>query len=182
MADKMEIHQWIGTLPLQGKRVLVRTFTDRDLSETYVSWLNDSETMQYSNQRFLTHNMESVSNYFGNFSGGPNVFLAIEDAQSGQHVGTMTVYVQPHHHTADVGILLGERGKGYGSEAWCLVIDWLLNICQVRKVTAGTLAGNLGMLSLMEQAGMQHEATRASQELVGGEPQDVLYFSKFHSV
>lgn len=181
MVDKLDIHQWMDALPLQGSRVLVRPFSDRDLSEAYVSWLNDPEIVRYSNQRFLTHDINSVSNYFKSFSGSPNAFLAIEDAQSRQHVGTMTVYVQPYHHTADVGILLGKRGKGYGTEAWCLIIDWLLNTCRVRKVTAGTLACNLGMVRLMEQAGMQHEATRTGQELVDGEPQDIVYFAKFHA-
>ena len=94
----------------------------------------------------------------------------------------MTVYVQPYHGTADVGILLGRRGNGYGKEAWHLVIAWLLDTCQVRKVTAGTLSCNHGMIRLMEYAGMHHEATRAAQELIEGKPQNILYFAKFNAV
>lgn len=182
MVDKLDIDQWTKTLPLLGKQVLVRPFADRDLSETYVSWLNDSEIVRYSNQRFLTQDINSVRAYFKSFTDSPNAFLTIENIRNAQHVGTMTVYVQPYHQTVDVGILLGERGNGYGTEAWCLVIDWLLDTCHVRKVTAGTLACNLSMVRLMEKAGMQHEATRAGQELVDGEPQDVIYFAKFHNV
>ena len=92
----------------------------------------------------------------------------------------MTLYVKPHHCTVDVGILLGKRGMGYGKEAWSLVIDWLLNNCQVRKVTAGTLSCNFSMIRLMEYVGMHQEAIRKDQELVEGKPQDIVYFAKFH--
>ncbi len=182
VSKKLDIRQWVHTLPLQGERVLVRLFTNRDLSENYISWLNDPEVVRYSNQRFLTHDMDSVSRYFKSFIGSSNIFLTIEDAQNAQQVGTMTVYVQPYHHTSDVGILVGERGKGYGAEAWCLVVDWLLNICQVRKITAGTLACNHGMLRLMEKSGMEREAVRRNQEIVEGKPQDIIYFAKFHAI
>ena len=182
MSKKLDIHQWVHTLPLQGKRALVRLFSYRDLSENYISWLNDPEVVRYSNQRFLTHDMDSVNRYFKHFVDSSNIFLAIEDAQNAQHVGTMTIYVQPYHYTSDIGILVGEHGKGYGAEAWCLVVDWLLNTCHVRKVTAGTLACNRGMLRLMEESGMKREAIRRDQELVEGKPQDVIYFAKFHAI
>jgi len=179
--SRLNIHQWIGTLPLRGEKVLVRPFFEGDLSNEYVSWLNDQEIVRFSNQRFLDHDIASVHRYFKSFSGSANGFFAIEDLQTKRHVGTMTLYVQPYHDTVDVGILLGRRGNGYGKDAWCLVIDWLLNTCEVRKVTAGTLSCNHGMISLMEKAGMHLEATREGQELIEGEPQDIVYFAKFHA-
>ncbi len=180
MKGKLDIDKWMGTLPLQGEIVLVRPFVENDLSNEYVSWLNDPEIVRFSNQRFLDHDLVSARRYFDSFSGSVNAFFAIEDFQTKQHVGTITLYVQPYHSTVDVGILIGRRGNGYGSDAWCTVIDWLLNICQARKVTAGTLSCNYSMISLMKKAGMQHEATRRDHELIEGEPQDIVYFAKFH--
>ncbi len=181
----LDIHQHKDSLPLQGERLTVRLLTESDLSDRYLSWLNDPETVQFSNQRFLIHNIDSARHYFKSFTDSPNLFFAIEDQQSRQLVGTMTVYIQAHHDTADVGILLGEKrlwGKGYGGEAWNLVVNWLLDTCQARKVTAGTIACNLGMVRLMERAGMLHEATRQQQELINNKPQDIVYFAKFHAV
>lgn len=180
----LDIHQHRDSLPLQGDRLSIRLLTESDLSDHYLSWLNDPETVKYSNQRFINHSIDSVRHYFNSFAGSANAFLAIEEQASGQLVGTMTAYIQPHHGTADVGILLGEKrlwGQGYGGEAWNLVIQWLLDTCAVRKVTAGTLACNHGMIRVMERAGMQHEATRRNQELVNNEPQDIVYFAKFHA-
>jgi len=181
MKSKLDIHYFRGTLPLKGDSVLVRPFVENDLSDEYVSWLNNPETLRFSNQRFLNHDSASVRRYFESFQGSANAFFAIEDAQTQQHVGTMTVYVQPYHSTVDVGILLGKRGNGYGKEAWRLMIDWLLDTCQVRKVTAGTLSCNYGMIRLMEYAYMHHEATRVGQELIDGQPQDIVYYAKFHA-
>lgn len=170
---------------LIGDSVSIRKFVESDLSSKYVSWLNDPEIVRYSNQRFLTHNLDSSRSYLASFESSANCFLAIEENDTKRLIGTMTVYMQPNHGTADVGILLGEKslwGRGYGGQAWCLVIDWLLHICTVRKVTAGTLACNRGMVSLMYQAGMCIEATRQDQELVNGKPEDVVYFAKFRRV
>lgn len=175
---------WSSELPLQGGRVRIRPFTAADLTVRYIGWLNDPQTVRFSNQRFRRHDADSAQRYFNGFAGTPHQFLAIEDATTSIMVGTMTVYVQEPHGTADVGILLGEsevRGRGYGKEAWKLVILWLLKTCQVRKVTAGTLACNHGMVKLMELAGMHLEATRVAQELVENQLQDVLYFARFHA-
>jgi RimJ/RimL family protein N-acetyltransferase len=182
MSSILDIHKLQATLPLQGDRVLVRPFVSSDLAINYVSWLNDPETMQYSSQRFRSHSLDSVQLYFDSFLDSPNTFLAIESQQNNQLVGTITVYIQPYHGTADVGILIGKGGKGHGAEAWCLVINWLLETCKARKVTAGTLDCNYRMIRLMELANMQLEATRRAQELVDGNPQDILYFAKFHAV
>lgn len=77
--------------------------------------------------------------------------------------GTLTVYCSAPHGTADIGIMIGERnvwGKGIGAEAFCLVLSALKASGAIRKVTAGTLAVNQGMVRIMEKAGMRHEATR----------------------
>jgi RimJ/RimL family protein N-acetyltransferase len=84
-----------------------------------------------------------------------------------------------------MGILVGEReiwGQGLGLEAWETLMNYLLNEKKLRKVTAGTLNCNLGMLRIMERSGMVLEGVRTKQEIVAGEPQDMLYFAKFQHV
>lgn len=94
----------------------------------------------------------------------------------------MTAYVAPPHGTADIGLLIGERdawGKGYGYEAWQRLMDHLLNDHALRKITGGTVSGNVGMIKIMQRAGMHCEATRRQQEIIDGEIQDIVYFAKF---
>lgn len=167
---------------LTGARLVIRPFTEADIDETYIGWLNDPEVTRYSNQRFRTHDRASSLAYVRSFDGTENRFLLIERQEDRTAIGTLTVYVSQHHGTADVGIMIGERsawGSGYGKEAWSLVVEWLLSEPSIRKVTAGALASNAGMLRLMEDARMTHEATRRAQEIVGGQPTDIVYYARF---
>jgi len=168
-------------IPL-GRVVRVRRFRREDVTGQYVAWLNDADVVRFSNQRFVTHSLESCNRYFASFSGGDNLFLSIRDAADDRAVGTMTVYRSLPHQTADIGIMIGDRttrGKGYGTEAWRLVVEWLAGSGELRKITAGTMQCNLGMIHLMERAGMTLEAVRKEQELLEGMPMDLVYYARF---
>lgn len=168
--------------PLAGGQVLVRPFTAGDISEAYLGWLRDPEVVRFSSQRFRVHTQETCQAYLASFKDSANHFLAICDRETGVMLGTLTVYRSLPHGTADIGIMVGERqvwGQGVGAEAFCLVLSALKASGAVRKITAGTLAVNRGMVRIMEKAGMQHEATRRAQELLDGEPVDVLYHATF---
>lgn len=167
---------------LVGDRVFLRPFTAGDISEAYVGWLNDPEVVRYSNQRFRVHTLASSRAYLASFTDSANHFLAICDQKSGEMLGTLTVYRSVFHGTADIGIMVGERrfwGHGVGAEAWCLVLSSLRASSIIRKITAGALAANKGMVRIMEKAGMRHEATRHAQELLDGAPVDIVYFATF---
>jgi ribosomal-protein-alanine N-acetyltransferase len=172
------------TIPAQldGPRLRLRRFTQGHINASYIGWLNDPKVVKYSNQRFTSHNQETCLHYLQSFADTPNRFYAIEDRAVGQLMGTLTIYANLQHQTADIGILIGPTqhwGQGFGQEAFELVIRALASTGQIRKVTAGTMACNLGMVKIMERAGLHLEATRNAQELLDGHPVDILYFAKF---
>jgi [ribosomal protein S5]-alanine N-acetyltransferase len=167
---------------LHGKKVELRPFTEEDITPDYIGWLNDPRVTRFSNQRFRLHDDASSRAYLATFAGSDNLFIGIVDREEGRLVGTMTVYINLHHKTADVGLLVGDSsvwGKGFGQDAWDTLGEWLLNEVEVRKLTAGTAAGNTAMVRIMERFGMQHEATRRGQELIDGRPHDLVYYAKF---
>lgn len=170
----------LGTL--EGSKVVLRPFGLDDVTDAYVGWLNDPEVTRYSNQRFRTHTRASCEAYVASFAGSANLFVSIRDAQSDRAIGTMTAYRNDHHGTCDVGIMIGERdywGGGYGQGAWDLLTGWLLGEGGVRKLTAGCLAPNGGMVKLMERSGMTREAVRKDQEIVDGTAEDILLYARF---
>ncbi len=174
----------VTALPLRGKKVDLHPFGGNDITDTYIGWLNDPVVTQFSNQRFIKHDRDSCMRYLARFENTSNLFLSVRNHENGQSIGTMTVYFSPHHGTADVGILIGERavwGIGYGQDAWSAVVDWLSCHDAVRKVTAGTLACNKSMIALMERSGMELEAVRRDQEVLAGKPVDLLYYAKWHA-
>lgn len=167
---------------LEGRQVRLRPFGAPDITPVYLGWLQDPEIVRFSNQRFRTHTADTCQAYLTSFNGGPNYFLSICDRDTEAMLGTMTVYRSVHHGTADIGIMVGERrvwGQGIGADAFGTVMATLLDSGEIRKVTAGTLSVNTGMIRIMEKAGMQHEATRRDQELADGVPVDVVYYARF---
>lgn len=169
---------------LKGKLVVLRQFTAEDIDDAYIGWLNDTDVVRYSNQRFLHHDRDSCLRYLSSFEGTENYFISVRRLTDDCQVGTLTAYVLKYHGTVDVGIMIGEKavwGQGYGQDAWDALTNWFLHSFGIRKLTAGTLACNLGMIKLMERSGMHHEATRKEQEIVDAHAVDILYYAKFHS-
>jgi ribosomal-protein-alanine N-acetyltransferase len=170
-------------LPLMGNKVEIKRFLASDISNDYISWLNDKNIMRYSNQRFLVHSMDSCLQYYAAFEGSDNLFMGIHRLSDNKLIGTMTAYISKNNGTVDVGIMVGDQcvwGMGYGLDAWITVTNWLLTCQNIRKLTAGTVACNFGMIKLIERSGMILEATRKAQKIIDGCPVDVLYYAKFN--
>ena len=172
------------TIPQQidGLRLRLSRFTQEHVNASYIGWLNDPKVMKYSNQRFIRHTPETCVRYLQSFTDTNNRFYAIEELVTGQMLGTLTVYANLHHQTADIGILIGATqhwGQGFGQEAFELAMRALASTGQIRKITAGTMSRNVGMVKIMQRSGMHLEALRKAQELLDGQPVDVLYFAQF---
>lgn len=166
-------------------RLRIIPFGEQHLTDRYVGWLNDPNVVRYSEQRFATHTIESCRAYWASFRDTPHYFWAIELSEGdipGKHIGNINAYLETRHGLADLGILIGDReiwGKGYGTEAWVAVCDWLFNNAGVRKITAGTLACNHGMRSIMSHAGMVDDGQHFRHYLFEGEEMDVIYRAVF---
>ncbi len=168
---------------IDTQRCTLEQFTERHLTDRYVSWLNDPEVVRYSEQRHKTHDLESCQGYMKSFDGTPHYFIAISETHQGLgHIGNLNVYVDQNNQSADVGILLGHReiwGQGYGVEVWTAVCDYLLHNLGLRKITAGTSANNIGMRNIMKRTGMVEDGQRKRQLLIEGEEIDIVYAALF---
>jgi len=170
---------------LRGRSVVLRPFTPEDIDNAYLGWLRDSEVVRFSNQRFVRHSRDSCRRYLESFAGSSNLFVSVRMSDAGgveRRVGTLTAYRNPHHGTADIGILIGDRsvwGQGVGLDAFGTLADWLAEHRELRKLTAGTLACNHGMIRVAERAGFALEAVRRAQEQIDGRPWDMLLFARF---
>lgn len=175
--DRLKNH-----ISIEGKTVILETFTKVNITSSYLDWLNDSLVVRYSNQRFLKHSHCSALEYLESFSCNKNLFLAIYLKESYQYVGTVSIYFSEEHQTADIGIMIGEKscwGNGKGGDAWNTVVNWLINEVMIRKVTGGTLKCNVGMMKIMINAGMKQDGIRSKHEIIEGREEDLIYFAKF---
>ena len=168
---------------IETPRLRIIRFSEKYLTPRYVGWLNDPSVVCCSEQRHRGHTLESCRQYWQSFTNTPHYFWAITaiDPIIG-HIGNMNAHIDKMNSVADIGILIGERavwGKGYGLEAWVAVCNYLLRDVGVRKVTAGTMAVNKGMLRIMECTGMVADGRRIRQYLVDGAEVDVIHMALF---
>ena len=167
--------------PIDQGDISVRVFNESDISEDYVSWLNNPVVVKFSNQRFIDHNIETCRQYFKEMQGVNKVFLLVEHHSVGA-VGTLSIHINPNHGTADIGILIGNSevwGKGVGQQAWNAVIQVLKSVGEIRKITAGTLSCNHAMRKIALSSGMKEEGRRLRQEIVDGEAYDIIFYGLF---
>lgn len=167
---------------LYSERLLIRAFQKTDLTETYVSWLNDPDVVRYSEQRHQHHSIESCLHYFASFKNSPNYFCAIIDRLQQQHIGNLTITIDESNKRADIAILIGNKqywSKGIGTEVFKVTIDWLLKQRGMRKVTAGTMAANRSMVNVMKRSNMEIEAVRKRHFLLNGNEVDLICAAKF---
>jgi RimJ/RimL family protein N-acetyltransferase len=182
MLNKNEI---MNLFPLIGNDIALSIFTESDIVESYIGWLNDPIVVRYSNQRFRNHTADSSLKYLQSMKQADAIFIGIKDCQTKALIGTMTAYFNNPHQTADMGIMLGNKdywGKGIGQQAWDLLLNCLLTQAVVRKVTGGTLSCNKGMVSIMKKTSMVPDGIRVSQELVEGQLQDIVHFAAFRGL
>jgi len=165
---------------LSGSKLTLSQFKKSDITEEYISWLNNPDVVRYSNQRFVKHDKLSCNKYLKSFKNSDNLFFAIKTKDTEETIGTITVYVNSNHGTAEVGILIGkidQWGQGYGQDAWNTTLDWLVNRDDIRKITAGTLSCNKSMIHIIEKSGMKIEGIRNFQEIVEEKVEDIYLFS-----
>lgn len=133
------------------------TFSEKELEDT-VAWLNNQALMKYSEQRHKKHTIRSQFRYIYSFS-EPHQYRKI--TFNNIYIGTISARIDIANSVADVGILIGEPfiRRGHGCEAWRLFCLELAKL-SIRKIEAGCMAKNTGMIRIFEKNQMRLEGTR----------------------
>lgn len=162
---------------ITSPRLTMRKWNNNPLNlKDMVRWLNDPEVVRYSEQRHKQHTEETQLAYLQDH---PGVFreIYLED----RFIGTISAYIDRPNAVADVGILIGERSvwrQGLGFEAWEAFCDNLFKN-KIRKIEAGCMANNHGMISIFRKYGMRSEGWRDEHFIYLGLPIDMVMAGKF---
>ena len=163
------------------KNYLLIDFQKSHLTEEYISWLNDKETVKYSRHRYSKHDMKSSNNYLKEQNNNNNLFLAIEakniSKNKNEHIGNISVNFDFNNEHADISILIGKKrfwGKGIGYILISNLIKFLFNKKNIYIITCGTLSVNVGMIKLMEKLNMNPKTTIPGRFLMEGKRVDLV--------
>ncbi|MBU0593640.1 MAG: GNAT family N-acetyltransferase [Gammaproteobacteria bacterium] len=172
---------------LETPRLCIIPFNEQLLTERYVDWLNDPEVVRYSEQRHRHHDLAGCTAYFRSFENSPHYFCAIlHKGTPEEHIGNISIAMDCANRVADISIMIGEKqywGQSLGAEAWKCVMEELFVHQNIRKITAGTMAINHGMLAVMKRCGMEEEGRRKRQFLCDEQEVDMVMAAAFvHSL
>lgn len=164
---------------LEGEQVGLRTLTESDVNERYVSWMNDPEVTEFGVYNRFPTTREDIEKYVaGNNENDAVLFLAIEDTESETHIGNIQLGpIEWGHRHAEVGVLVGETdywGQGVATEAISLVTEHAFRKLNLYKLYADCHADNVGSKKAFEKAGFELEGRRVNHVYSNGERMDVL--------
>ena len=153
-------------IQLNTPRLQLKSFFESDVSEEYISWLNDPEINRYLESRFLLQTKETIQEWVRSTISSPTrMLLGIFSNQ--EHIGNVTFYmIEPIHKCLRVGITIGRRdlqGQGYGQEALNGVVRYVFETLKYNRIEAGIYSNNEASLKLFQKAGFYQEAVFKNQ-------------------
>jgi RimJ/RimL family protein N-acetyltransferase len=182
LSSELEEMKKKNSFQITTEKLTLTKLTIDYISEKYVNWLNDKDVMKYSEQRHIVHTKESCRDYICSLNNTNNLAWAILIKENNIHIGNIQVIVDTYNHVADISILIGEKNymnHGYGSEAFLGVVNYLFVFKGMRKVTAGTMSLNKGMLKIMKNASMLDDGVFKDHFIFNGQFADLIHKALF---
>lgn len=146
-------------------------------AETYCKWLNDISISQYlSPEMRLT--IEKERELLKTFS-NDNVMFAIVDKETDELIGNCSF--MNHDKTsqnAEIGIFIGDKskwGKGYGSEAMMLLLDYGFNVLNLYCIYLKVLEYNKRAIASYKKCGFREAGRLRGYRYFAGKRHDMLY-------
>lgn len=132
---------------LRSARLTLSELLPVDITEEYLSSLNDVEYMRFSRNSNFTHTFKSQLLYLAKFNGTSSLLFALKDIAKKELVGTLNCYVDFQKMTLDLGFLIFKKhgGKGFASEALGILIPFLESQYPGMTVIIGTDKNNFAM-------------------------------------
>ncbi|HVP27234.1 MAG TPA: GNAT family protein [Candidatus Bathyarchaeia archaeon] len=162
---------------LEGINVNLRVMEKEDLP-LFVEWLNDPEVFGEYNPLRQVSKTEVEKDFE---KGTIEIMDFIVEKKDGSKIGLICHFtlVHPAGKILEIGYSLvpNERGKGYGTEAVKIMVDYLFLSKDVTRVQACTDTRNLASQKVLEKAGFKKEGTMRQYLFMRGQQRDACLYS-----
>jgi diamine N-acetyltransferase len=163
-----------------GERVALGPLR-RDLAPLFLRWWNDFGTTNLSGfpDPVAPYNAERLDGWLdGALKDARRAWFVIYEVATWRPIGYANLRDIDHQHgTAEFGITIGDpavRGKGFGTEATRLVLDYAFTGLGLTNVLLDTAEYNPGAVRAYEKAGFKVIGRRRRAHRSGGRAWDVV--------
>ena len=169
---------------LIGEKIYLRGLKEEDLSGEYFQWLNDKDVTCYLESGYFPNTQVNMENYYEKINNSNSILmLAIIEKSTDKHIGNIKLEpINWIHRTAKLGIMIGNKesyGKGFGTEAIKLIVEYSFDELNLRKITLGVVAENKPALKVYKKIGFELEGRRKKQSFNNGHYCDGLIMGLF---
>lgn len=166
---------------MKTKSLYLRPLTSLDVTDKYISWLNNPNINQYLEIWNYTHTYDNVRSFVESINSKDNEFLfGIFLLNTDEHIGNIKVGpIKYYHLVADVSYLIGEEsawGKGYATEAIKAISEYAFKELGVNKLSASLYISNVGSGKALEKAGFLQEGHRIKHAVLKGQLEDIIEY------
>lgn len=159
-----------------GQSVALGPILPNDLGPLFV-WGDDPALMRAS-EPYMPKNLARETEFWLNAHGDTSrVFFAIRRCGEAAIIGHVQITaIHPIHRSAVLGILIGDpadRGRGHGSEAMRLAIDFCWRHLNLRRVSLAVHEGNAPAIAVYEKLGFATEGVQRAAQFIDGAWVDV---------
>ena len=162
---------------IRSNRVVIGSFRPEDKSALF-AWINDPELARH-NAPYRPVTWESHCRWFETLGGAGNrVAFGVRELPDERLIGmTQLVDMHPVHRSAELTIRIGaaaDRGRGLGSDALALTLDFAWRDLNLHRVGLHLLADNVRALRCYERVGFEVEGRRRQAAFIDGAWRDVV--------
>lgn len=161
---------------LIGERIYLSPRSMED-AEKYTEWMNDFQTTDYTGRSHQIMTIEAEKKYLEEKINEEAVF-AIVDSNEDKLIGTVGLHQINHlKRKATLGIFIGDeeyRGKGYGTEAIRLILDYGFNYLNLNNIKLDLMEFNERALACYKKCGFKEYGRRRKCEFINGKYYDTI--------
>ena len=153
---------------------------DRKLLPTYQRWMSQFDMLRTLDFPPQPLTLEAETAWFEAAARSTSeMYFTIYERDGWRPIGNLDLRaIDFRNHSAEFGITIGEadcRGKGYGTEATRLTLDYAFTALGLHSVTLAVFAYNPGAIRAYEKAGFRKIGRRREAKWMGGRLWDVIY-------
>ena len=160
---------------IEGKLISLQPFTP-ERSRRYLEWVNRADVASAVTRARPVTTLEHERWYESAVSRPDAVFFSVVVRETDEYVGNVWLWgIHPVHRSAELRILLGAgAGRGYGSEACQLLLEFAFGQLNLNKLYLYVLESNAPARKCFARAGFLEEGRLAQEYFIDGRYQDAL--------
>ncbi len=166
---------------MKGPRVEMRPVMKSDVP-SLTRWINDPEVRQFL-KSYLPMSDSDETAWVESLSSRKPTNICFMLVVKNIAIGTMGLHnISFKDGVATTGALIGEKeywGKGYGSEAKMLLLDYAFNTLNLRKICSNVIAFNTRSHKYSLRCGYHEEGRRKRQHFQNGRYWDEIQLAVF---